>query len=185
MRLRELLDRALAWFDGLAPRERWLVGTAAGLGAVALLYVGVALPLGSAQSAARQRANSAEQQLVVMQRMRRDFDQLRARLASVEERVQKGQRGNLRTTLESLASKTGVAIQSMEPQATPQHPRYRETTVELGLEGVSLEQAVKYLNEIETHPGQALSVKSLRLRKRPDKSELLDVSFSISAFEPV
>ena len=37
-----------------------------------------------------------------------------------------------RELLENLARKTGVAIQSMEPQATPQHPRYRETKVELG-----------------------------------------------------
>jgi type II secretory pathway component PulM len=185
VKLREIFDRALAWFDGLSDRERWLVGSAGGLGVIALLYIAVVLPLGSAQSAARERASAAEQQLAVMQRMRRDFDQLHTRLASVESRIQQGQRGNMRTTLENLARKTGVAIQSMEPQATPQYPRYRETKVELGLEGVSLEQAVKYLNEVETHQGQALTVKSLRMRKRPDKSELLDVSFSISAFEPV
>lgn len=185
MKPREILDRATAYLGNLSTRERWLVGLAGGSVALAILYAGIALPLVSARSAVRERAATAEKQLEAMQRLRREFDQMHQRLSHIEARIQGGQRGNLRTTLENLARKTGVAIQSMEPQASPQNARYRETQVELGLEGVSLEQAAQYLHEIETQSGQALSVKSLRLRKRADRGELLDVTFAISAFEPV
>ncbi len=185
MKPRELFARVATYLANLSTRERVLVGGAASCVAIAILYAGVALPLLSARSTVRERASAAEQQLAALQRMRRDFDQLHERLAAVEGRIQGGQRGNLRTTLENLARKSGISIQSMEPQAAPKNPRYRETKVELGLEGVSLEQAVRYLHEIETHAGQLLSVKSLRLRKRPDRGELLDVTFAISSFEPV
>ena len=106
------------------------------------------------------------------------------RLAAVEQRIRSESRGNLRTTLESLASAASVKVESMEPQATPENDRYRETKVEVGLAGVTLPQTVNYLHEIESAP-QVLSVKSLRIRTRPDKPELLDVTFTVSSFEPL
>ena len=50
------------WIDGLAPRERRLVYTAGALGAVALLYVGVALPVErlQARQAARVERKAAD-----------------------------------------------------------------------------------------------------------------------------
>ena len=62
--------------------------------------------------------------------------------------------------------------------------RYRETKVEVSLKGVSLPQTVAYLHEIEGS-GELLTVKSLRLRTRADKPELLDVVFTVSSFERI
>jgi len=130
------------------------------------------------------RRAAAEQQLEVMARMRREFDDVNLRLRSVEERIQGGQRGNLRTTLESLAQRANVKVESMEPQASPSHDRYRETKVEVGLREVTLAQAVSYLHQIEQTP-QPLSVKALRIRTRQEKPEFLDVTFTVSSFEPL
>ena len=66
----------------------------------------------------------------------------------------------------------------------PSDSAYRETKVEVKLEGVSLAQLANYLNKIESTP-QLLSVKSLRIRTRADKPDLLDVTFTVSSFEPV
>jgi hypothetical protein len=49
---------------------------------------------------------------------------------------------------------------------------------------VTLAQVVKYLHEIENAP-QLLSIKSLRLRTRRDQPEMLDVTFTVSSFEPL
>ena len=54
----------------------------------------------------------------------------------------------------------------------------------MGLGAVTLAQIVNYLHQIEV-ARQLLSVKSLRIRSRPDKSDLLDVSFTVSSFEPL
>jgi len=179
----ELWSRLRTAFFGLEPRERMLVSAAGGLLGLALLYLLVVSPLLSAVGGGKQRLQAADQQARAMEGLRREFDEVQARLASVEQRVRSGPRGNLRTTLENLARQATVKVEPMEPQASPTHPAYRETKVEVGLRGVTLSQTVNYLHQIETAP-QALSVKSLRIRKRPDRPDLLDVTFTVSSFEP-
>ena len=66
----------------------------------------------------------------------------------------------------------------------PTNDRYRETRVEVGLKGVTLPQTVSYLHAIESSR-DLLTVKSLRIRTRSDKPELLDVVFTVSSFERI
>jgi hypothetical protein len=49
---------------------------------------------------------------------------------------------------------------------------------------VTLAQAVAYLQKIEQAP-QPLSIKALRIRTRSEQPELLDLTFTVSAFEPI
>lgn len=181
--MKNLLARVRAFVANLAPRERLLVSIV-GVLAVALLFVLVVLQLLEAGDRLDGRVASAEQQLEVMTRLRREFDEVSLRLRAVEERIQQGPSGNLRTTLETLAQQASVKIESMEPQASPTHERYRETKVEVGLREVTLAQAVTYLHQIETTP-QPLSVKALRIRTRQEQPELLDVTFTVSSFEVI
>lgn len=171
-------------FNGLESRERLLVSIVVVLAVAALLYVLVVGPIQRASQRGEDRLATADQQLSVMQRLRRDYDDVRGRLADVEQRISRGARSELRTTLESLAQQSSVKVESMEPQASPAHPKYRETKVEVGLKSVTLSQTVHYLHQIEIAP-QALSVKSLRIRTRAEQPDLLDVSFTVSSFEPI
>jgi type II secretory pathway component PulM len=182
--VRDWIARLQSAFTALAPRERMLVGSAGGLLGLALLYVAVVNPLLGAISRAGDQRAAAEQELQVMTRLRREYDSLQGRLADVERRIQSGTRGNLRSTLENLANQTKINVESMEPQAAPPGDRYRESKVEVALEQVTLVQTVNYLHQIESSD-QVLSIKSLRIRKRPDNPELLDVSFNVSSFEPL
>ncbi len=121
---------------------------------------------------------------MAMSRLRREFDDVNERLTSVEQRIQSSTRGNLRTTLESLAQASKAKVESMEPQATPSNDLYRETKVEVELKQVTLQQTVLYLHQIESSD-EVLSVKSLRMRTRKDKPDFLDVTFTVSTFEPI
>ena len=177
-------ERLRATFENLSARERILVSAAGALLTIAVLIVGVVTPLLGLGEGAEKQLRAAEQQLLVVKRMRREFDDVDQRLDTVEERIRSGPRGNLRTTLETLARQAAVKVESMEPQASPAHDRYRETKVKVGLGGVSLAQAVSYLHQIES-ARQMLSIKSLRIRTRPEKPDLLDVSFTVSSFEPL
>ncbi len=179
--MRNLFRRIAAGFGNLSGRERVLVSVSVALLLLAILYVGVVLPVLGAGDRSEQRLEAAQQQLEAMKRLRRDYDDVAQRLATVEQRIGRGSRGSLRTTLESLAPPT-VKVESMEPQASPANDQYRETKVEVGLKNVTLAQAVAYLHQIETAP-QVLSVKSLRMRTRADKPDLMDVTFTVSAFE--
>jgi general secretion pathway protein M len=179
-----ILQQLRAAFENLAPRERALVSAVGALFAVTLLWLGLVQPLLDAHESMHQRVASAEQELKLMQRLRRDYDEVSQRLAAVESRIQEGQRGNLRTALESFATEASLKIDSMEPQASPANDRYRETKVEVGLKQVTLPQTVRYLHQIESSQ-EVLSVKALRIRTRSDQPDLLDVTFTVSSFEPL
>ncbi len=182
--MRDWLARLRTALASLAPRERLLVLAAGGLLALALLYVAVVNPLLGAIARTGDRAEAADQELRVMARLRREYDALNGRLASVEQRIQSSPRGNLRSNLESLASQASIQVESMEPQAAAPGELYRESRVVVALERVTLAQTVNYLHQIEASQ-QVLSVKGLRVRKRPDNPEFLDVNFSVSSFEPL
>ena len=177
-------NRLVDAFNGLEARERVLVSIVGALALAAILYAIVIAPILRASQRGEDRLATADQQLAVMQRLRRDYDDVKGRLADVEQRIQRGAKSELRTTLEALAQQASVKVESMEPQASPAHPRYRETKVEVGLKSVTLAQTVHYLHQIDIAP-QALSVKSLRIRTRAEQPDLLDVSFTVSSFEPI
>jgi type II secretory pathway component PulM len=182
--VKQWVDRIAVAFAGLAPRERLLISTAGVLLALALVYLTIVNPILGAVERSGRRLDTADQQLRVMTRLRREFDDVQHRLADVEQRIRSGSRGNLRTTLEMLAGKASVKVESMEPQASPASEAYRETKVEVGLRNVTLAQTVDYLHQIESS-SQVLSVKALRIRTRPDVPEFLDVTFTVSSFEPL
>ena len=182
--MKKLWIRLRTAFEDLSDRERILVSIVGGLFVVLVIYFGIIQASLGLRSDAQQRLAQAEQQLKVMSRLRGEIDDVNDRLTSVEQRIQVGTRGNLRTTLESLAQASRVKVESMEPQATPSNDRYRETKVEVELKEVTLQQAVSYLHQIESSE-QVLSVKSLRMRTRKDKPSFLDVTFTVSTFEAI
>jgi len=178
----DLLARLRDLLANLSPRERLLVGAVGGLLALLVLWGLVIGPVLSAHGRNAERTASAEQAIQTLERMKRDLDEVNGRLSTVEGRIAQGPQGNIFTTLETLARQSAVGVESMEPQAAPANGRYRETKVQVTLKGVTLPQVVSYLGSIESAP-QLLSVKSLRMRTRQDKPELLDVTFTVSSFE--
>jgi type II secretory pathway component PulM len=182
--MKELWGRLQAAFDDLSTRERILVAVVGCLLATVIIYFGVVQSTLDMRNGTEQRLTFAQQQLDVMSRLRSEFDDVNGRLTRVEARIKTGPRGNLRTTLESLARASSVKVESMEPQASPSNDNYRETKVEVGLKDVTLSQTVSYLHQIEA-TAQVLSVKSLRMRIRKDRPDFLDVTFTVSSFEPI
>ncbi len=175
-----LLD---AWND-LSEREQALVAAASAVALVALIYFAAISPmLGWARSASR-RAAAAEDQLQAVRALRQQFDLVNVPLSHVRDRIRNGPRGEIFTTLEELARQSAVKVASMEPRTSPASDEYKETKVQVVLNKVTLAQTVNYLHRIESAP-QLLSIKSLRIRTRADKPELLDVTFTVSSFEPV
>lgn len=182
--MNDLIARIRAALANLSSRERTLVAAAGGLFLALVLVLGVVNPLISASSRASSRVEAAEEELRAVQLLRSRYDEVHARMASVEERIRSGPRGEIFTTLESLARASAVTVDSMEPRTSPANDDYRETKVQVILRGVTLAQTVNYLQRIESAP-QLLSIKSLRIRTRSDKPELLDVTFMVSSFEAI
>jgi general secretion pathway protein M len=179
-----LRERIAVWIAGLAPRERLLLGAAGGVFVVVLLWLGLVLPVLGAIRSAGMRVEAAEADLQRAQQLQAELAALQGRLGSVEQRIHQGPRGNLFTTLEQLAAKSAVKVESMEPQAAAGGDAYKETKIQVVLKQVTLAQVVNFLDKIESAQ-QPLSIKSLRIRSRTEnKEDLLDVTFTVSSFEP-
>lgn len=182
--MNEWIGRLRAWFDGLARREKLLVASAGGVTAFVLFVVAIVQPLVNARRASAERAQASQEQYAAVRDVKTRYDEVSARLAGVEQRIAKGPQGNLLATLQELANKTGVKLDSIEPRTAPAAPPYRETKVQVTLQNASLPQVVGFLHEIENAP-QVMTVKSLRLRMRPDQPGMLEVTFTVSSFERV
>jgi len=178
----ELWARLRDVVANLSARERLLVGAVGALLAGLLVWAALVRPVLGARARAEERVAAAEQGIAALARLRDEYAEVSGRLTTVEQRIRSGPSGNIFTTLETLARQSAVDVDSMEPQAAPAGTRYRETKVEVVLKGVTLAQVVSYLQGIESAP-QVLSVKSLRMRTRQDKPDLLDVTFTVSSFE--
>jgi hypothetical protein len=150
-----------------------------------IVFFALVSPVISAQASAHERVEAAEKDLQMMVRLRREYEEINARLASIEQRIRSNQdRRNTLTLLESLASAAAVKINSMEERSSPDHESYRETRVEVSLKNVTLTQVVSLLHSIESSPRQ-FSVKGLRIKTRADKNDTLEVGFTVSSFEAI
>ena len=191
--MNELIGRIRVLWDGLMPREQVLVSIAGGALLLTILFLGIVMPIRATMEKATNSADIAERKLLIMERMKREWDGLHGRLSEVESRIQEArEQQNLLTLLEYLATRAGVKPNSMEKRQSGESDDYEETKVEVSLKNITLQQAVNYLSSIEG-ANQPLSVKSLRVKRRPSRAskdggsgpDLIDVTFSVSGFKPL
>jgi general secretion pathway protein M len=97
--------------------------------------------------------------------------------------AQRGQDFAIFSFLEDLANKTGIKnnIMYMKPALTTPGELFRESSVEMRLEGIALQQLTRYLYDIELAP-QLLRVRRMHIKPRPANPDLLDVTFQVSTF---
>jgi general secretion pathway protein M len=69
----------------------------------------------------------------------------------------------------------------MTPALTTPGELFRESSVEMRLEGITLQQLTRYLFDIEQAP-QLLRVRRMHIKPRPANPDLLDVTFQVSTF---
>jgi len=85
--------------------------------------------------------------------------------------------------LEELANKTGIKnnIMYMKPALATPGELFRESSVEMRLEGIALPQLTRYLYDIEQAP-QLLRVRRMHVKPRAADPDQLDVTFQVSTF---
>lgn len=183
--MNQLLERIWAAWDNLSGRERGLVSAAGGLTVLALVWAIVIQPIVIWVDQIDQRVETAEAEYQAMVRLRREYDVVEASLSTVEERIHENQeQRNLLTLLEALARDSSVKVDSMEERKAQDDVKFKETKVEVRLKMVTLADTVRYLHAIEDSD-RLLTVKSLSIKNRADHSNLLDVKFSVSTFDPL
>ena len=119
--------------------------------------------------------------------IQKEYVQLNEQIGALENRIRQDQgRFSLLSFIESLAVRENVRsnIAHMRPQAGEVRNRYRENTVEIKIEKVTLERAIRFLSKIEKAP-HVLKIRNLHFRRRYADPQFLDITFRVSSYEQV
>lgn len=170
-------------FLGLPPQQQ----TIAMVGAGVILLIIILLPISLASGKIGRMDDSlkqSNQQMGDIVYEIEDYDKARDRLKQLETSLKSGFDTALSTTLESLATKSGIQdnIESIKERPIVPSELFDESIVEVRISKVTLPQLIDFLYSIEYDKNKLLRVKDLRMRTRYDNSQLFDVSFQVSTY---
>lgn len=146
--------------------------------AVILLYAFVWSPLTSDLSRKRDLIPRKEQDLADMRAMRDQYGELQKRLQQAQADAVK--RGPLLTEIENVTKRANLSgkIVSLKPQADAQSDTFKESTVEIKLENITLYDVVTYVYLLEK---DTLRIKKLYFKPRYDNPKLLNSTILVSS----
>lgn len=174
-------------WQSLSSRERVLVLGGGLVMAAALLFVLAVDPLLERLEVLDRQISGKERAIRELAVLSAEYEVARERLARLDERLATGKgKISLLSYVEESASATQVRdrIAAMQPQVAPSDQGYKETSVELRLEGVRASQLLALLVKLEDSP-YFIQIKRLHVKTRYDASHLTDVSMLISTYEKV
>lgn len=170
-------------FLGLAPREQLFA--LIGVSLLVLFLVGLPLSLASTKlsSLETQIQEGHEKQREISRRLEQ-FQQLKAKLKAIESQLEKGFDATISTTLTNLAGEAGIEdrIQNIRERGATPSELFDEITVEVQLAKVTVPQLIDFLYKVEKHPQLLLRIKQIRIKRRFDNKQLLDVQLQASTY---
>ena len=172
------------YFLMLQRREQVLVIGAGALVLLLAFFTFVIDPILARATNLERRLATADRQLAELQSLRGDYERQKRVIDRIDDRLRRQRRNfAIFSHLEQVAGRTGVQdkIQSMNTIASPPSTEYKEESVEVRMEGVTLQQLVEYLHRVENSP-QLLRIKRLQIAPGRENRQLLSVRLRISVF---
>ncbi|MBM3222934.1 MAG: type II secretion system protein M [Candidatus Tectomicrobia bacterium] len=171
------------FWRNLQPRERFFLAGAGGVLVVFLLFKLVIDPLFKHSADLDRQIVAARRQLTELRTMQQEYQRQKSVVDSINSQLKKQQNFAIFSRLEELAGQTGIRnkILHMKPTVSTPSEVYNEESVEVRMEGVTLEQLVRYLHSVESSP-QLLKIKRLEMKPRFDNRQILTATFRVSAF---
>lgn len=170
-------------FLGLNPREQIFVLIGASL--LVLFLFGLPLSLASAKlsSLGKQIEEGHDLQREIGRHLEQ-YRQVSQKLKAVESQLEKGFDATISSTLSKLAGEAGMEdrIQNIGERGATPSELFDEITVEVKLAKVTLPQLTDFLYKIEKHPQFMIRIKEIRIKRRFDNRQLLDVQFQASTY---
>ncbi len=177
--------QAVAWYEGLASRERIMVTFGGGALLLTLIFVGVYEPLIDGRRALEKKVAARERELgEIAQIADRVFD-LRQKLAAFNARLVGGAAVSPLSELEDLTTAMGMEenVSSMSPGQRLTIGGYEEQIITLQLKKVTLGKVTGLLKELAKSKN-GLRVKRLEIKPEFEDPSLLTVSLSVAAYKP-
>ena len=170
-------------YQRLSSRERSLVGVAGGALVAILVYTLIWQPIEDQRVQLAKRIQVRQRELVEILQMRDTYLELRSQFELRQKIIEKADpKFSLFPHIEATVSEVlggRDKIVSMNPQNKDLGGAYREESVELKLNGVSLQQLVDLMYHIEKSP-QPLRLTRLQVKKRQRDATSFDVTATVS-----
>ena len=168
---------------GLNPREQTIALVVAAIVSVLVII----LPVMIASGRITKLENDVEygkKQLKEIMRTIESYDARKVELTQMEQMLSGGYDSSLTTTIELIADKNGIKdrIDSLKEKPATTSEIYDESSVDVRMKGLVLQQIVDFLYAIENDPEKLLRLKSLSIRPRYGSKSDFDVSFTVSTY---
>ena len=170
----------------LKNKERKLIAVCAALVFAALVHGLIVSPILKKRSELDNKTSAALDQLYELKLLQREYDQILAENKIINQRLSKRPRDfALFSFLDQTANKLNLKknLTSLKPSRKNIDNSLAEDIVEVKLEGISLENLVNYLYEIES-AGAAIAVASIRIQPESRLGGGLNVSMMVTSIGP-
>lgn len=171
----------------MSARERAILFFGA-IGAAAIIFYGfVIAPLSDRYATMLRMTKQKEEQYRNMLQLKDEYTVLKKEYTELEKGASGTREGfSPLTFMENVSTQARIRdkVISMKPRVIPIGDNFRESSIEVKIERVVLEQIVTYLNLIESsvHP---IRVRTMHLKSRFDDPGLMDASVVVSFYEKV
>lgn len=176
-----LVDRFSAWFSERPPREQRLLGVL-GLIAIAMLGLVIALRVSDAFASVRDELDRA---VLLADEVEIKKDEYAQKFGAQTEKRERDPVPRLASFLEDISNRRAVPVQNYGAEKTvpTKDKRYTETSMEVKLSKVTLEQAASFLEEIE-NASEAAYTKQLELNlPRKDQRDSFEVTINVTTYQ--
>ena len=183
--LRELLGQVevlRTYYDRLTERERTIVVFSVAGGSVFLLFSMYLIVMSIASSMEKGISKNFEN-LTQLKTISLDYANAEKQVTKIENMIKStGSDFQLPTTLEKLANKYSLKIESIKDRPAQPNDLYKEIQSAVSVKEVNLRTLVTFMHEIENSP-QLMKINSLTIRPNFKDASLLNVDFMVSTFQ--
>lgn len=177
------LGNIYSTYFSMTPREQTIALVAAAF----VLVLIIVLPVGIASSRISRLENEAAdggRQLKDVMRAIESYDKKKAQMNELSQMLSGGYDSSISTTLETIADSTGIKerIDSLKEKAATPSEFLDETSVDVRMKKITVQQLVDFLYAIEHQSDKMLRIKQLTVKPRFDNKQELDVTFTVSTY---
>lgn len=171
-------------YFGMTPREQTIALAAAAVILVLIVVLPVALASSRIGKLERDVGDGKKQLKEIMYALE-SYEMKKAELIETQRVLSGGFDTTLSSTIETLADANGLKdkIDSLKEKPPSQSDIVDESSVDVKLKKISLEQLVNFLFAIEHHPEKVLRLRQLSVKTRFDNKLELDAMFTVSTFK--
>jgi cell division protein FtsB len=175
------------YFANLKPREKAILVVGGISALIIVAYVYFLAPAIDRYATLNRLTDQKRGQYQEMLALQKEYKDLKLRNEDMEKEASRTQKNFAPLSfMEGLSSQARIRdrVVSMKPQFNPIGQNYRESSIEVKAERLSLTQMVSYLHLIE-NSGMPIRIKSLHIKNRTDDASAADLTVVVSSYEKV